>query len=88
MILELRHNRYLKLNHPFRVIVSDINDAVRVLKILRDYDKYSGWGSMDFDQLCVYENPPPSNDMVSKRIPWQDENCNDLSYYMRGEVSQ
>ena len=87
MILELRHHRYLALARPYRVIVKDIWDAVRILNILRAYDKYSGWGSMDFDGLFVYEEVPPANDLVSKRVKWTDENGNDLDAYMRGEIS-
>lgn len=88
MFLELRHHRYLALERPFRVIVNDIDDAVRILRMLRDYDKYNGWGSMDFDGLYVYDNLPPTNDLGSKRVKWTDKNGNDLESYMRGEISQ
>jgi hypothetical protein len=88
MILELRHNRSITISRPYKVIVKDIDDAVRILKILRGYDKYSGWGSNDFDQLYVFDDITPPNDLFSKRVKWIDENGNDLDFYMRGEVSQ
>jgi hypothetical protein len=85
-MLELRHSKYLGINNPYKVIVNDIHDAVRILKILRKYDQYSIYDefivNIEADQLNVVNN---TNNVIDK---WVDEDGNDLEFYMAEEVSQ